>query len=315
VNKPRLIFLCYLNRSGSTYLANLLSKSPNVCVCPESDTLVELFLAKPGKKLHPSAIDTLKRAVKSGPKLSVWGYTEKTINALPSGANNFNSFLYLLTDYQKRTKPGAEILVFKAERLLELYEAYAKLSPPGYDINWLAVVRDVRAVYASQKRTLFPGTQKPMSFSPVATTMHWNKYAVQCLKNIRKQGFLLIRYEDLILNYERTFSSLLKSLHIATFDFVSAKGDLMQRLPESHRKIHTTIDDSPDPASIKRWEKELINYEIAVIQSLSARNLQQFEYPFVTTIDRKLFRLRVFTLKVKYYARFYFRKLLFKFKL
>ena len=39
-----IAFLTYVNRSGSTYLANLLSASDAICVCPEGDKLVSLLL-------------------------------------------------------------------------------------------------------------------------------------------------------------------------------------------------------------------------------------------------------------------------------
>ena len=44
-----IILLTYVNRSGSTYLANLLSASDHICVCPEGDKLVSLFLESPDK--------------------------------------------------------------------------------------------------------------------------------------------------------------------------------------------------------------------------------------------------------------------------
>ena len=47
-----IILLTYVNRSGSTYLANLLSASENICVCPEGDRLVSLFLENPGVPFH-----------------------------------------------------------------------------------------------------------------------------------------------------------------------------------------------------------------------------------------------------------------------
>ena len=55
-----LLFLAYLNRSGSTFLADLLSRDPRFCVCPEAhrplpekllntslDTTVELTSSPP----------------------------------------------------------------------------------------------------------------------------------------------------------------------------------------------------------------------------------------------------------------------------
>jgi hypothetical protein len=312
----KILFICYINRSGSTYLANLFSKSPDICVCPESDTLVDLFLVKPVDKPIISSIIKLKHAVKNEPKLHAWQLPEDITNSLPMESSNFDCFLYLVKAYQKRVKPGSKIIVFKAERLIELYEAYSVELGGRYNLNWIAIVRDCRAVYNSQKRTLFPGSQKRMSASPIKTALKWRRFINRSLKYSTHPDFFWVQYEKLVANLKNEFNSLLSSLAIQFYDFTTAAGDLWNRLPDSHRLIHSMIDGPPNTKSLERWKTELTNRDIRLIQYRTKNNLQMLGYPLMYFSNRTLWIAIIALFQILlYYIFIFFRKAIYKFKL
>jgi hypothetical protein len=312
----KILFICYINRSGSTYLANLFSKSPDICVCPESDALVDIFLVKPVDKPNISSINRLKHAVKNGPKLHAWKFPQDIANSFQEDFTNFDCFLYLVNAYRKRVKPGSKIIVFKAERLIELYEAYNVELGNRYYHKWIAIVRDCRAVYNSQKKTFFPDSQKRMSASPIKTALHWNRFMKKSLKYSTHPDFILVQYEKLITNPVSEFNCLLSSLDIQSFDFTTVAGDLWNRIPESHRLIHSMIDDPPSTKSPESWKTELTNRDIRLIQYRTRNNLQKLGYPLMHFPSRTLWIVIIALFQIiLYYIFVFFRKTIYKFKL
>jgi hypothetical protein len=310
-----LIFLCYLNRSGSTYLANLLDQSPQVCVCPESDTLTELFLVKPYNNPPSSAFKILKQAIKRGPKLHAWNLPEELADSLSVKDTNFDCFMHVIKYYQSRIKPDASIIVFKAERLINLYKSFNQNLYLKEKIIWLAIIRDIRAVYASQKKTLFPYSNSPMSTSPVETAIYWSMYLNKCIKYVENKQYMTIKYEELILYQEIVLTNLLPKLSINPFSLLP-NSTLYNRLPENHRMIHFKIVQPPDPTCTDRWKGELSDREIGLIQVSAKKYLHHFNYLLKDISGNTiLIHLTALLLKLKYLTFFFFRKLLFKFKL
>ncbi len=151
----KLILICYVNRSGSTYLANLFSKSPEIFVCPEADILVNQLLVEPEKKISIKTTKILRKAVAEDPKLKFWNLTIKDVSEIPLHFSNLQYFLWIINNYKEKIKPAATTIVFKAERLIQLYKNYINLNKK-FNIYWIAIIRDVRAVYYSQSRNFKP---------------------------------------------------------------------------------------------------------------------------------------------------------------
>ena len=72
-----LILLTYINRSGSTYFTNSLSKYNNVFSCPEAETLIYELLNNPFSRIRNKNNLKNKFALyfKKDKKLKFWGLT------------------------------------------------------------------------------------------------------------------------------------------------------------------------------------------------------------------------------------------------
>jgi len=263
-----IILLTYVNRSGSTYLANLLSASDSVCVCPEGDRLVSLFLESPGKAFHfdPRWEARLSQILNLDSKLRSWGIGNDVFSSLGDARRNIDAFVALLRYYQLKQKPGASSILFKAERLVDLFAPIDREKGNGISIKYLSLIRDPRAIYASQKRTLIPGTRKEMSKNPVYTSILWNHFMRINNINTRLIKIHPVYYQDMVQKTEETFSSLAGYLELDLQGILPGDGDLKDRLPEGHKTIHQSIDKPPDPLKINQWKEELSKEEVGLIE-------------------------------------------------
>ena len=214
---------------------------------------------------------------KEDPKLKWWGLTEEILNHLPSGANNFDVFASILSSYRDISKPGADIILFKAERLMHLFDRLTLLSMAG-NIYFLSIIRDCRGVYASQKMTKFPDTDKFMSRNPVQTAINWNTFVYKALQMEKAGKMQLIKYEELVKKTEKVFFQLLKKMKILSFEVNKLKGDLFDRLPESHRVIHNNIKGNTIVSKCSSWRKHLSNDEIFILQKFTGKQLSLLGY-------------------------------------
>ncbi len=277
----KLIFLTYINRSGSTFLANLFSKSPDVLVCPEGEILMNELLVNPGQHSNMKKENRNKfiRHFKEDPKLKYWNLSEDIFENLPENANNFEIFILIITSYKNQIKPEASVILFKAERLIHLFDNLMEFV--SFDETcFLSIIRDCRGVYASQKITIIPDSDKLMSRNPVQTAMNWKIHVNKAL-NMSQAGVLeVIRYEELILNTEEMFSRLLGKTGIPFFKDSGKKGDLFDRLPESHRIIHVNILKEPIFTKTDSWKETLSLNEQCIIKIITGENLSVFNQSF-----------------------------------
>lgn len=298
-----LIFLTYINRSGSTYLANLFSKSENILVCPEAEVILNEFLTEPDKPflINNQIEKRLTKYFKEDKKLKYWNLPANKFDYISKASTNLEAFVSILESYRDFNKPKAETLLFKAERLIDLYGFLSRQQKEKYKIQFLVIVRDCRAVYASQKNTKLPGSTRIMSNNPLKTAFQWNN---QISKSIyfKEQGeLIMIHYEQLINNLNQAFVQLLEQISINGLKFSSSSGDLFERIPETHREIHQNILEAPIKSKCDNWKNELTKEEIYIIQKISGSYLSLAGYKLV---KRKVNIMKVYAKIFYYYITF-----------
>jgi hypothetical protein len=299
----KVVFLTYVNRSGSTYLSNLLSASNDICVCPEGDIMVSLFLESPGKAFRPDKLSRagLVKLLQSDSKLRYWDIGEDIFTFLEDVSSNIGAFLAILHYYQLRQKPEASSILFKAERLADLFPKIENSRGSGHTFKYLSMIRDPRGVYESQKRTRIPGTNRFMSCNPVYTAIYWNHHSRVILKFRRNTDCCLVLYHDFISKMDEVISALSIYLGLYLKGITAGEGDLLDRLPDSHRLIHQSIYDIPLQEKIDEWKKELNPEEISLIERKCKKYFNEFE--FVTS--RTGHYIRGIICKMNYYTLLY----------
>jgi len=286
----KIVFLTYVNRSGSTYLANLLSASNDICVCPEGDILVSLFLESPDKnfRLDRHLRTELAQILHSDRKLRSWGIEDDVFLQLEGINKNIDAFLTFLYYYQGTQKPDATSILFKSERLVDLCYDIERSKSEDIVVKYLSLIRDPRAVYASQKRTAVPGTGRKMSKNPVFTAIFWNHFARTNNKNLELIESHQILYHDLIQNMDETISGLSGYLEIDLQGISPGEGDLYGRLPDGYKPIHKYISEGPESKKINQWKEELNQEEIHLIERKCKKHLKDTGFEITGQVNVQL---------------------------
>lgn len=275
----KIIFITYINRSGTTFLVNNLSKSEEILVCPEAEILIDLFLNTPAKIFHPDKRFSKKLydAIRTDNKLKYWGLSEEDIiHGIINEKTFFEAFIKFIDIYRKKVKPKSSILVFKAEKLILFYTKIKPLSV-RYNIKFLAVIRDCRAIFYSQNNTLIPGTDRVMETNSLRLAKRWNTYMELVKQYTKSHDFIAIYYESLIKDFNYYFKFVCERLNIRLFDY-SRKGDLKYRMPASQINIHEIMENSPEINRINIWQSRIGLAHLYILELISGKILKEYGY-------------------------------------
>ncbi|MHA1757071.1 MAG: sulfotransferase domain-containing protein, partial [Promethearchaeota archaeon] len=217
------------------------------------------------------------------PKLKYWGNGESLLQNLEKSDNNLEAFITILTNYRNSIKPGAGFILFKAERIIFLVSKIQKVQTT-HTIKFFAIIRDPRDVFASQKRTFLPGTKTIMTKNPAVTAIYWKMHA-KIYDSLISKKYLVFKYEDLILNYDRTIQKLTNFLKLDMAKINPEKSDLYKRLPKNQYGIHKDLKNKPIKEKISIWQTELSLKESNIIQEITRRYLEFYGYSFKRNKD------------------------------
>jgi len=302
-----LIFLTYVNRSGSTYLASHLNRSEKILACPEAEILIDLFLTEPEKKFKYNKIHLrLKKLIAADKKLKYWHLSQDDIVKLKSAKTRFNAFLSVIHAYKERVKPKADIVVFKAERLIDLFPRIHSYCFNKYKVYFISVIRDCRAVYASQNRTSWPGKKKVMSRNPIRTAKYWVNH-VEKILSVNSPRFYIIKYELLIREFSKVIDNVFSRLGVENPDVIQQSEDFYNRLPEDHKKIHQNLLSPPDHQKIEEWKLNLKQQDIYLIEKYSGLYLGKMDYQLSNLSLPEFTR---WTIEGKYYLGYLLNKIM-----
>ena len=279
-----LILLTYINRSGSTFLANQLSKFDEILVCPEAEILVKKYLARPSVKFkydHKTK-SNIKKLIETDRKLKYWGYNLSELSGLENAKNNYEVFIEFLNVYKKKTKPESKYILFKETRIINCYKKIQKNSESEYHIYFLGIVRDIRGTFASQSTTRSPSTNKIMESNPVFAARKWNQFINKVIKFNANDDFFLVHYESLIKNVVHEIGQICSFLGMEyNPEILKKKGDLYFRIPENYREIHQDIQQVPLINNISTWKVKLSPSEIRIIETISGSKFELLHYPLL----------------------------------
>jgi len=293
----KLLFLSYINRSGSSFLAQKLSELENIFVFPEADVLIEKILLSNQKITNLK--DNFKELCKIDSKLKSWQFSEKEIeHILLSNQNKIDFFLDILTTYKKRYDSNSILLIFKYQNTFSQYLTIKKILT-NITIYQILILRDPRAIYFSQKTTINPYTKKNFTNNPLIVGFLWHKFS-KYIENINHDSYFL-SFENL-METEYTFITLLNFLQISNKkrEKTTTYFDL---LPEEQKNIHLNTIKEPQKENINKWQNYLKKYEISLIENICKIQMQKFKYNPITH------KVNIIQWFIKYYfkIRIYFK--------
>ncbi len=273
-----IVFLYYINRSGSTYLCQQLSRYKRLMVCPEADILADKLLVSPGSPIKDSV--DLDQAISTDNKFRSWKLDLSTITKKET---NFEYFKSILEAYRIQQNSKAEFIVYKAERLFQLHKQLYKIKTKEENIIFTSIIRDVRGVCNSQLHTLLPGINRPFSMNPAHTALYWNSFVKFFLEHKHQLNATLL-YEDLILGFPQSLINFISNVCRISIEPDLGTGDLEQRIPVSHLEIHKNITKEPIATRVDSWKKELKTPDLQLINLSSKKYLKKLNYPLPENI-------------------------------
>lgn len=276
------IFLSYINRSGSTFLANQLSKHQNIIACPEAEILANILLLHP-QEFSKNTRKSLIKLLQNDYKLRLWNLPEDVYNFPSSIKTRFEVFKYLLLSFKNKYQPNAEYILYKAERMFQLFPIISKIKEKKDNIHFIFLVRDIRAIFSSQVNTIIPGTNKLFTNCPLETSLYWNKF-INSIPDKSSES-ITVQYENLILDFKNEIERILISLNIENSVF-EKKGSLSKFMPQNYQHIHKNIDKVPQVNRVESWKKTLRKKDLILIELASAKYLAKFNYSLINKYHR-----------------------------
>lgn len=270
--QKQIVFLTYIARSGSTYLSKLLSEYDDVGVTIEGDLPDglkgrDLFEVNESGELDP-ALD----CVYSNPKFREWSVERAKLKSRLLEHNNlpldFNRLLTVVLDLYFENN-HAKIFVYKCA----IYRAHMdrmRTMFPG--AKFILLLRDPRAIFRSQKRSLHSETKRPMQSNPVATALNFKKTVTTARDHKRNEWLHILKYEDLIPNTNEEMASLLKFLGVENKIRIN-QSRYFDTIPDKQKHLHQNLKAGPIKDRIDAWKNDLTASERLSIRIMAGRSM------------------------------------------
>ncbi|UCH15429.1 MAG: sulfotransferase [Bacteroidales bacterium] len=277
----KLIILNYIDRSGSTFLVNQLSRYPDILVFPEAGIFSSYLLKKPQQQFK--ADSSLKRKIsvllKEREQPDPWQLTELINRNHSKETSNIDVFIEMLVTYAEKHNNKAGIWVFKQPNMLSLLENSKKLTVPGFEIKYVCIIRDPRAVFNSQLKASQDFPELSFYKNPLVSAHTWLYFYNKAKSFSGNSDFHLVCYEQLIKQYKKEFEALMKFIgHDINSSLYFKKGELVNLLYETEKRLHPKINDQPDVLRIDAWKEELKPLMIKLIDKYTLKKQYIPEY-------------------------------------
>ncbi|CAK8724917.1 hypothetical protein KKHLCK_15355 [Candidatus Electrothrix laxa] len=276
----QIVFLTYLNRSGSTYLASKLDGYETVKVGIEArfvdGWIIPGFAVRTVQELH-SYIDTLYKDT----KFQAWNIQRNELLNLLTDLPLplcFSDILQAALSLYRGSSSGQHILIHKCG---EYYRCVERIRQDLSGAKFIFINRDPRAVFNSQRRSMDSRTGQPMQKS----ILHFLFGYLDTLQRLEvlqhDPGFLVVQYEELIANEVDVMRGIKKFLELSPTNQQFDKTDYFASIPQGQRHLHQHVQNG-DPCSdrVSGWKQELPVPYILLLQTVLKKYLRKKGFSF-----------------------------------
>lgn len=273
-----VVLLIHLNRSGSTFLANQASAHPQICVCPEAHLPLQRLL---GRGTCRQTIDRklarLVADVANDEKLAAWGLDPRLVAArLRGAADDGEAFFRLLDLYADTVCPQATTVMAKGYFFIDLIKRRRQAATArGRALQAVLLVRDPRAIFASQRRSISSTLRRPMQQSAIACALRWRIYMRHLAQLAADRSCLLVKYEQWTADNDAQLARLFAFLAVEPQAAQAAAAKLQEAIPPSQRHLHQNIDKGPLVERNLAWQQSLTPPQIALLQHFCGPSLRK----------------------------------------
>lgn len=280
VNDP--FFIVYDSRSGSTFFANLLVKTANVAIPPESSFITDICLNYKKESIdNKQDFEEVMKLMYNDAKFSDWNIETKEIESfmngeLPIHIRNF--ILSICTIYKNKNFSNANMFGLKHGTYLTHYQKIKKIFPSS---KYIGIVRDGRAVFNSKKSSTYSVTGQPFETNPHRAAVEWCRIMSLLIEFKEKypKETLILNYEKVINNIDETINMLCDFLDVPIN--VNSENHQKYEIPKRYGNIHKNVKKEPIISRITAWKQSLSADEIYAFESVAYHHLLLAEYELV----------------------------------
>jgi len=260
-------------RSGTTFLANFLNSQNNITVY--SDFLRSLYLG--GEKMKINDInaklpDREKNVFISNLKAEAMSFNITGFNSLKNNTGSFNTAIGSQSLLQNMTgRDNVNSLIVGIKKTEEHFYLQQLLNN-NYKIIY--IIRDPRDIFISMNNR-FP------EFSLFDSIDRWRKNISTIMGYDGQENFLLVKFESLISQKEKTSLLLSKFLNIKVNPNLKSL-TIRKGIDYQDNSSFQDITKLFDSAALYRWKKSLKSPEVVLPSIILKEYLDLFEYDSFT---------------------------------
>jgi hypothetical protein len=304
-----LSFLVFLNRSGSTLLARMLDEYDDIGVTPEA-RFPDGITCRERVIRNNQDIDGFLEELYRDDRFRSWNIKRENLQKTlwdHQKPIHFKHMLPLLMKAYFQNDPST-IYVYKSPYVFDI-EKVRRMFP---EAKFIMIIRDLRAIYASQKKTRGTDLGRPMATDPIKPALYYNLAGKLVQRYRSKPWFRCVKFEDLVIRPEGIIDDLVDFLGASRVKSNNAT-EYFEKLSESQKTIHQNIQSPPLPERIHAWRKGIDQKELYVLQRIAQKSIRFFGYEMVGTTRLTAKEQRtVFSYFFKFLLTFYNKYRLFR---
>lgn len=274
----RVDFLIYVARSGSTFFAAKMNEHDGLYVTTESNFIANLvendFVLQDSQD-----VDRLVADLYAEKKFRDWGIARQRISArfnslhFPAGVEQIIAAVF----EEHPEYSGEAHVLAKVPRLIRFLDRALGAMPNS---KFIHVVRDPRAVSASQRQSISSRTGKAMAGTPFVAALRWRR-ATARVRAISSARVKSIRFEDMISDPEKIVSECRQFLSLDDMTGSASQNRrrrYVNRIPESQRHLHSNVSRPADASRLDGWRSQLNCGEQFLVERICDKTMRRFGY-------------------------------------
>ncbi|MFX0124902.1 MAG: sulfotransferase [Candidatus Hodarchaeota archaeon] len=281
MSMEQIVFLTYINRSGSTFLANLLNEYEDIGVSIEA-RMPDGILYRSLEINKPQEIKRALEVLYSDGKFGAWNidrnYLEGEISSLDFPIRYDQLLRTILKLFFKDRK--VKVFIYKNGFYINHIEEVKSTFP---EAKFIFILRDARAIYNSQKSSLNSETLKPMADNPVPVAKYYKQISSIIERYNSVDWVHVIKYEDLVSNTDYEIKKLLTFLDSNLRKDLAAKS-YFEKIPQKEKHLHKNVKSEALEKRIYAWRDELSKAEVMIIERILGNVLIRYGYE-LTKLD------------------------------
>lgn len=272
----RPVFIAGCERSGTTMLGAMLGSSPSTLTTPESQFVIHL-LPRAYEAIPNKELEQIIAGLCGHWRLRIWGIGDLRTRLSRALAASGASYGYrqvisqVIRLYSEDVaKIPASIWIDHTPTHIKFVDRLLKIFP---DARFIHIVRDGRAVASSlQQLTWGPNTT-------YKAAEWWSRMVCMGATAEIRYGpsrIMRVRYEDVVLEPEKTMREVCKFAGIEFRDFMIEGGGFI--VPPYTKRQHSLVGSRPDCRRATEWKTKLTPREIELFEYRSGDVLKYFDY-------------------------------------